>query len=82
MIFARGRCGGCMTGGPDISPLPELRRLAAYLDSVVESRRCRRCCGFAAVQGATGQEFESVDCPLLDEAGDVRFILGAISLID
>ncbi|MAL79555.1 MAG: hypothetical protein CMN55_10670 [Sneathiella sp.] len=76
---------GVSLRGHDItrtSPLPELRRLAAYLDSVVESRHCRRCCGFAEVQGTTGQEFESVDCPLLDEAGDVRFILGAISLID
>ena len=76
---------GVSLRGHEISascPLPELRRLAAYFDILVEGRKSFRCNGIAEAFGTKYSEFETVDCPLLDQNGNVGFILGAISLIE
>ncbi|MFC4270223.1 PAS domain-containing protein [Sneathiella chungangensis] len=64
------------------SPLPELRRLADYFDTIVAGGKCRRCTGIVDVSADKARNFESVDCPLADAAGEIRFILGAIALIE
>ena len=62
-------------------PLPEIRLLSDYLDTLVAGRTARRCSGVADVFGKKYLSFETVDCPLVDEAGDIRFIIGAMSLL-
>lgn len=51
-----------------------------YLDSVAESRKCRR--SFGEVSGAIRNRntFESIDCPLVDTAGRVSHIIGIAEL--
>ncbi len=64
------------------SPLPELRRLATYLDGLVEQKKPGRCTGIVEYLGVENTNFETVDCPLLRKDGSVGFILGALSLVD
>ena len=74
---------GVSMRGHEISPknpLPENRLFAEYLNTLVESRQCRRCSGTAAVFGKDYLEFETVDCPLSGKNGEIAFVIGAISL--
>ncbi|MCF8467294.1 MAG: PAS domain-containing protein [Sneathiella sp.] len=74
---------GVSMRGHEISPgnpLPENRLFAEYLNTLVDSRQCRRCSGTADVFGKKYHEFETVDCPLQGKNGEIAFIIGAISL--
>ena len=54
------------------------RQLADYYQGIVQSRAPIRCLG-SFVEGFTfATAFESVDCPLVDDAGEVTHIIGAI----
>lgn len=54
------------------------RQLAEYYQGIVQSRTPLRCQG-TFVEGMTfATSFESVDCPLVDDAGAVTHIIGAI----
>ncbi|MEX1035017.1 MAG: PAS domain-containing protein [Sneathiella sp.] len=74
---------GSSLRGHDITPqdpLPEIRLLSDYLDTLVAGRTARRCSGVADVFGKQYLSFETVDCPLVDEADDIRYIIGAMAL--
>jgi hypothetical protein len=76
---------GVSLRGHEISssgPLPELRRLADYLDLLVMEKKPGRCTGYVEIPGGRQARFETVDCPLLRPDGSVGFLLGAISLLD
>jgi|TARA_R110002124_G_scaffold78287_10_gene209281 hypothetical protein len=61
-------------------PLPEIRLLSDYLDTLVAGKTARRCSGVADVFGKQYLTFETVDCPLTNATGDISFIIGAMSL--
>lgn len=51
--------------------------LAEYYQSIVDERLCRRCTGnMERVNDRRWIEFESIDCPLSRDGGQVDFILG------
>jgi hypothetical protein len=51
--------------------------LAEYYQSIVDERLCRRCTGnMEHVNHRRWIEFESIDCPLSRDGGQVAFILG------
>lgn len=59
--------------------LPENRTLARYFQEIVDDHLCYRCCGdLVTLDGL--RPFESVDCPLVDDKGDVIATIGALSL--
>ncbi len=60
-------------GGAVYGPL-----LRDYYRAVMEDGRCRRCTGTLRFWNKDFVRFESVDCPLADETGQVRFLIGAI----
>ncbi|WP_288901400.1 PAS domain-containing protein [uncultured Sneathiella sp.] len=64
------------------SELPELRRLAGYLDTLVEEKKPGRCTGVVEIMEVKVACFETVDLPLLREDGSVGHLLGSISLVD
>ncbi|MTI08266.1 PAS domain-containing protein [Curvivirga aplysinae] len=57
---------------------PELVNLAKYLDGLRQIKKPIRCIGSLAFFGKTKKQFESLDCPLFDENGNVTFIIGII----
>lgn len=57
---------------------PELVALAKYLDGICTIKQPIRCTGTLAQFGRPHIQFESVDCPLVDDDGKVIFILGLI----
>lgn len=51
--------------------------LAEYYQSIVDEKLCRRCTGtMEHVNNRQWIEFESIDCPLSRDGGQVDFILG------
>lgn len=62
--------------------LPELRRLAGYLDTLVEERKAGRCTGVVENMDVKVADFETVDLPLVRDDGSVGYLLGSISLLD
>jgi len=51
--------------------------LAEYYQSIVDEKLCRRCTGnMERVNDRRWIEFESIDCPLSRDGGQVDFILG------
>jgi len=57
------------------------RELATHYQSIVDTRTPLRCQG-SFVEGVTfATSFESVDCPLVDDAGNVTYIIGAIDKV-
>lgn len=63
------------------NPLPEDRLFASYLDEIVSGAKPKRCFGTLGLFDHTQSQFESVDCPVKNEAGDIEFIIGAISTL-
>lgn len=59
----------------------ENRLLADYLSPIVENKRAKRCIGSLEIIGKQHLAFESVDCPLKNDRGDVEFIIGAIAIL-
>ncbi|WP_420547088.1 PAS domain-containing protein [Curvivirga sp.] len=57
---------------------PELISLAKYLDGLCHLKKPIRCEGSLAAFGKNHKRFESLDCPLFDEHGNVSFIIGII----
>jgi hypothetical protein len=56
--------------------------LAAYYQSIVAERSCRRCTGSLVFATRGLRRFESIDCPLGDDAGQqVLTIIGVMDLI-
>lgn len=56
--------------------------LAAYYESVVAQRVCRKCTGSLVFATRGLRRFESIDCPLGDEGNDrVSAIIGVMDLI-
>jgi hypothetical protein len=64
------------------NPLPEDRLFAEYLDDIVARAVPRRCFGTLGLFNKNQSHFESVDCPVKNEAGKIEFIIGAISTMD
>jgi hypothetical protein len=64
------------------NPLPEDRHFAQYLDDIIAQKIPRRCIGSLSLFDKSYSQFESVDCPLRNEAGDVEFVIGAIISLD
>lgn len=64
------------------NPLPEDRLFAQYLDDIVARRVPRRCFGTLGLFDKEHSMFESVDCPVKNETGDIEFIIGALSTVD
>lgn len=64
------------------NPLPEDRLFASYLDDVVSSAKPKRCVGTLNFFDRNYKHFESVDCPVKNEAGKIEFIIGALSTIE
>lgn len=62
-------------------PLLENRLFVTYLEKVVASRTAWHCSGAAEVFGKHYLNFESVDCPVTNENGEISFILGALSTL-
>lgn len=76
---------GASLRGHEISKndsLLENRYLATYLDKVVENSTCKRCAGKLDNFGSPLLKFESVDCPLLNNEGQIEYIIGAIATLD
>lgn len=63
-------------GGPVYGPL-----LSDYYRAVMEDGRCRRCTGTLHFWNKSFIRFESVDCPLVDDGGRIRFLIGLIDPI-
>ncbi|PHQ68012.1 MAG: hypothetical protein COB93_10705 [Sneathiella sp.] len=61
--------------------LLENRLLASYLDLLREEGTCKRCYGTLALLGKSHLQFESVDCPIAGDNGQIAFIIGAISTL-
>jgi hypothetical protein len=55
--------------------------LYEYYRSVVAGRVCRACSGSLAFVGRDLKKFESIDCPLADDAGNVAFIVGVMDIV-
>jgi hypothetical protein len=55
--------------------------LYEYYHSVVAARVCRVCAGSLAFAGRELRKFESIDCPLTDDAGKVTFIVGVMDFV-
>lgn len=53
-------------------------RLCAYYDEIAARRQAMRCVGTARYAFRNHAWFESVDCPLTDEAGVVTHIVGVL----
>lgn len=51
-----------------------------YLDTVAESRQCRRSYGTLSGAVRNKNTFESIDCPLVDGSGKVSHIIGIAEL--
>lgn len=56
--------------------------LYEYYHSVVAGRVCRLCLGSLAFAGRDLRKFESIDCPLTDEGGNITFIVGVMDFVD
>lgn len=55
--------------------------LYEYYHNVVAGRICRKCAGSLAFAGRDLRTFESIDCPLTDDSGNVTFIVGVMDLV-
>ncbi|USG63235.1 PAS domain-containing protein [Sneathiella marina] len=64
------------------NPLPEDRLFASYLDDIVSEAKPKRCVGTLGLFDKTHSQFESVDCPVKNEAGEIEFIIGAITTLE
>ncbi|MET1026912.1 MAG: hypothetical protein ABWY00_07080, partial [Dongiaceae bacterium] len=52
-----------------------------YYKDIVDRRICLRCQGRLALLDADHKRFESIDCPLIDDTGQVARIIGAMDYI-
>jgi len=52
--------------------------LSQHYQSVLDLGTCVRCRGSLAFRDRSRSAFESVDCPLADDAGAARYIIGVI----
>ncbi len=59
----------------------ENRLLADYLTPLIKTGRAKRCAGSLDIIGKQHLAFESVDCPLENDQGEIEFIIGAIATI-
>lgn len=55
--------------------------LEAYYSQIAQTRLGRRCRGTLTFSGRRSDQFESIDCPLVNDAGSVVRIAGAIEVI-
>ena len=56
--------------------------LAAYYESIVAGRACRKCTGSLVFATRGLRRFESIDCPLSDDSAEqVTAIIGVMDLI-
>lgn len=55
--------------------------LDEYYDAVIRLGECVKCFGMLSILGRKDVMFESIDCPMLDEAGEPRFILGVLDAV-
>ncbi len=55
--------------------------LISYYDKIVKERCCMSCQGTVFFMSKRHQEYESLDCPLVDADGKVTHLLGIISLV-
>ncbi len=58
---------------------PHLAELARYYQSIAMQRTCKRCWGTLAMLNKSHRHFESIDCALDREPGEVGFIIGAMA---
>ncbi|MCR9213483.1 MAG: hypothetical protein NXI13_07170 [Proteobacteria bacterium] len=65
----------------DRDSLLENRLLVDYLSPLVEVGRAKRCAGSLDIIGKQHLTFESVDCPLKNDRGEIEFIIGAIATL-
>lgn len=56
--------------------------LEEYYRMVCDSRRCYRCSGRLTMAAREHFRFESVDCPLTDDAGGISHIIGVMDLVE
>ena len=61
--------------------LPSRRTLAAYCHEICESKAPRRCDGTLMLPDRGETAFESLDCPLISDNGEVTHIIGAIAAL-
>ncbi|RED45044.1 PAS domain-containing protein [Aestuariispira insulae] len=61
--------------------VPSRRTLAAYCHEICESKVPRRCDGMLYLPNGQEVNFESLDCPLFNEQGEVSHTIGAIAAI-
>lgn len=55
--------------------------LHEYYGSIVQSRQCRKCFGSLAFADKDFRYFESIDCPLVGDDGQVSIIIGVMDLV-
>lgn len=56
--------------------------LYRYYESIMMTRTCRLCRGALDFAGSEHRRFESIDCPLADDSGDVARIIGIMDYIE
>jgi len=61
------------------SPIFEDRILASYLSELIPKRTACRCYGNFKMLDREHINFESVDCPLVDEDGNITHFIGVLS---
>lgn len=59
----------------------QINELIVYYQQIKAERVSKSCRGALPVRNKLARPFESVDCPLMDENGEVTHIVGAISSI-
>ncbi len=57
-------------------------RLARYYCEMLKTPKCIRNYGNLSFINKSHVKFESVDCPLLDENGEMNYIIGTITTLD
>ncbi|HYE01067.1 MAG TPA: PAS domain-containing protein [Alphaproteobacteria bacterium] len=76
-----GRNNTGVTVAPE-DPDPYRSALADYYRALVAERRCKSCTGSLDFADKSYAHFESIDCPMTDEDGSIRWIIGTMELVD
>jgi hypothetical protein len=77
-MVGRSRAGDWVTG---VHPDDRDDALERYYWSIVIARVPKRCFGTLAFAGKSHHRFESIDCPLADDQGEVVRILGLMEIL-